>query len=1530
MRKRNRKAYTVTRTAVAAWAGFFAVSACTSAFSQTIYAEGDGSQTANAASPNQTYIIDGSDFGENAEAISGPITGDPTNSNAIADAYAGSGEQNSTTDFGGFGGNAIAGAGSNSTSTSSAYSEVTATAGYGSSDSPVYLGEGPYGPDYSPVAGGNGGNADIAAAAVDNGGQGATVSVTVQGGTGGGSVFGNGGNGGTATVNFPVTAVSYGGGSVVATLSASGGSAGSTDDDPDDYGTGLPASCSIPTAGTAQPMFLNNEVQANSTGNITTTQSVYGGSGNSNPWSDGSPGAPAGSTLDYNLISTGTCTFTTNATGGSGGDGGGGVLNSSPDSRLYGNGGSGAPAGAVTEISGEYLRSVTANANAYGGGAVAADGGIGELGYGTGGSGGFAFAVATSATGYAGAPATSNAYARGGDGGTGEWYDYGYGGIGGTADAMAKASSYSGTTSATAQGGAGGSAFGQEGDAVPAPGGSALAIAEADSIFVDENLTADATGGVGGQNENTGAYAVGGSATAIIVVGGIGNFEMYSPGLAESTPATASVSFDDGTLTLGTTTETITGTLSITVPQQVYINNGPSGYGLLIGDGINSGTLQLSTTGGNTTSLAAAGVNANSSLNIFSDSSSTTTIGTANVNGGSLNLTGIGTTTISSLALNAGTLGVDPSNATLSLTTITLGSNISYAGGSQIKINPGTASSVTFIDSGNLTRVSNGTLIIAASGGIADLGGSEKFLVTGTYPEGQDGIVNPSIVGQDTTNNNGYFLSYGSSGFVKATSGSATNINSASGEVYDAGTGSNTNTQSGNASVYALNAENQTIDTAGHTLTIGDGTAGDQAGVILNGGSIISSSGSGVLNFGNNEGVIYTSSAGTSSTPAISANIAGSDGATFFGPGTVYLTGTNTNLTGGINVNQGTVNVTSGANLGATGNTITLDGGTLQFATDFSTNTSNLPDPVVVNPSGGTLDTQSGTVTISGGVSGSGTLTKVGSGSLILTDGLTVGDGTSASIFGLDTAAGSTSIESSVTVNANSTLNLYTASTSTAAIGTGSTNNGTIDVTGPGATTIGGITGAGTVTIGDGINATTLQINTTGGAASSQSSVTVNANSTLDIYDDSTSTTTIGLASTTASFGSTCTNNGAISISGAGSATINGVAGTGSLVVGNGTYATAVLLSTTGGTTSSQSSFTVNANATLDSYTDYGSMVTFGNGNTNDGTLSVTGAGSNTIGNVSGTGALVVGDGTNAVTLNINTTNSSTTSEGSFNVKANSTLNLFTDGTSTTSIGTGNTNNGALNVTGGGAASVGGLNGAGSLTVGDGTSSTLLQLSHESGASSVGSLTINANSTLDITNNHIFINYGSGSDPMSTIYSYLKSGFNGNHWNGPGIVSSTAQSPTSGHYYGIGFSDGQDGVVSGLSSGQIELKYTLLGDANLDGVVNGSDYSILAANFGSGDTNWDQGNFLYTSAVNGSDYSALAANFGQGDSGADVAVSASDIAALDAFAAANDLPVPTIGAVPEPGSTTLLAAVTIAVLTRRRKRLNGKSRFYCC
>jgi hypothetical protein len=48
---------------------------------------------------------------------------------------------------------------------------------------------------------------------------------------------------------------------------------------------------------------------------------------------------------------------------------------------------------------------------------------------------------------------------------------------------------------------------------------------------------------------------------------------------------------------------------------------------------------------------------------------------------------------------------------------------------------------------------------------------------------------------------------------------------------------------------------------------------------------------------------------------------------------------------------------------------------------------------------------------------------------------------------------------------------------------------------------------------------------------------------------------------------------------------------------------------------------------------------------------------------------------------------------------------------------------------------------------------------------------------LDLANNEVIINYGAGPDPISTIASYLVSGYASGAWNGPGINSSTAPCP---------------------------------------------------------------------------------------------------------------------------------------------------------
>jgi hypothetical protein len=99
-------------------------------------------------------------------------------------------------------------------------------------------------------------------------------------------------------------------------------------------------------------------------------------------------------------------------------------------------------------------------------------------------------------------------------------------------------------------------------------------------------------------------------------------------------------------------------------------------------------------------------------------------------------------------------------------------------------------------------------------------------------------------------------------------------------------------------------------------------------------------------------------------------------------------------------------------------------------------------------------------------------------------------------------------------------------------------------------------------------------------------------------------------------------------------------------------------------------------------------------------------------------------------------------------------------------------------------------------------------------------------------------------------------------------------------------------------------------------MVNGTDFGILAANFGKQVSGWDQGVFNYDGVVRGTDVGALAANFGQQANGADVELPASDWAALDSFASANGLLVD----VPEPGEMAMLALASIGIFSRRRRR----------
>jgi Glycosyl hydrolase family 99 len=193
----------------------------------------------------------------------------------------------------------------------------------------------------------------------------------------------------------------------------------------------------------------------------------------------------------------------------------------------------------------------------------------------------------------------------------------------------------------------------------------------------------------------------------------------------------------------------------------------------------------------------------------------------------------------------------------------------------------------------------------------------------------------------------------------------------------------------------------------------------------------------------------------------------------------------------------------------------------------------------------------------------------------------------------------------------------------------------------------------------------------------------------------------------------------------------------------------------------------------------------------------------------------------------------------------------------------------------------------------------------------VNSLTLNGTAAFNLTNDKMIISYAAGADPIATIRSYLNSGYNNGNWNGLGIDSSNATANSS---YALGYADSADaGNPAGLLGDTIEIMYTLLGDANLDGKVNGADFTLMATNFNQSGRGWDQGDFNYDGAVNGDDFVLLANNFNQYASQS--SVSAADLAALDSFADANGI---SLANVPEPACTAMMAIAGFAILRRRQ------------
>ena len=281
--------------------------------------------------------------------------------------------------------------------------------------------------------------------------------------------------------------------------------------------------------------------------------------------------------------------------------------------------------------------------------------------------------------------------------------------------------------------------------------------------------------------------------------------------------------------------------------------------------------------------------------------------------------------------------------------------------------------------------------------------------------------------------------------------------------------GANTITLNGGTNqTTGANASDLLYVKTGGSLTIGNGTAGS-LGLVL-------------ATSGNFDSVGSTT---------INSVISGSGGFTKTGAGTVNLTATNT-FTGPVTINAGTVEISSGASLGATpsaynASQITLNGGTLELNGNPLTIAAN--QGITLGSSGGTISTSGNgaqNMSINSIIAGSGSLTissaAGGTRSIGLNGVNTYTGGTFATGGGLVAGTGTSFGTGTVTMSGGVTVTVASGTTTANAfaVASGSSaslvaNVGNTNATVSGAITLLGSSAATTLLVGeDNVGSATL------------------------------------------------------------------------------------------------------------------------------------------------------------------------------------------------------------------------------------------------------------------------------------------------------------------------------------------------------------------------------------------------------------------------------------------------------------------------